>query len=227
MQTLNRLVYEVRNIYKLYADDSQITNRIIAQYIKETRAKLLEEDLSKGKIISDEFIQYLPCVEFESYAYGDACCDDDYEFDICLSRSVEKLPVTIQRNNKNMIVAVQSVDMRKDYSETTFYRAKYNGNNRFTGHTVRWYLLDGYMYLTNTNEIERLSVTGIFEDPEELTSFTTCTGTSCFNWDGVYPITSGMAKRVVDIVLKDRLNLTYQLKEDEINNAKDDTSRKG
>jgi len=221
MITLNQMVYEIRNMYKLYADDTLITNRLLAQYIKEARAKLLEEDISKGKIISDEFVQSLPCVPFATYNFADVCVDDGYEFETCLSRSTCTIPATIQRNNKNSIVAVQAVDLSKDYSETTFIRTKYNKHNRFTAHSIRWFLKDGYMYLTNTNEIERLSISGIFSDPEEVSSFTTCTGTTCFNWDSNYPIAAGMVKRVIDIVLKERLNLSYMITEDKQNDAND------
>ncbi len=222
MNTLNKIVYEIRNIYKLHADDSTLTNRLLAQYIKEARAKLLEEDISKGKIISDEFVQTLPCVEFERFQFEDACCDNPYEFEVCFMRSVRKLPATIQRNSKNSIVAVQAVDLSKDYSETTHIRAKYNKHNRFIKHSTRWFLKDGYMYLTNTNEIKHLSISGIFSDPEETISFTTCSGNVCFDWDSPYPMSAGMTKRVIDIVLQERLRISYVTVGDNVNDAKDE-----
>lgn len=236
MTTLNQLVYEIRNIYKLYADDTLITNRLIAQYIKEARAKLLEEDIAKGKIISDEFIQTLPCVQFEIYNFADVCTDDGFEIEVggitipgieaYLMRSTCVIPATIQRNSKNSIVAVQAIDLSRDYSETTHIRSKYNKHNRFTANSVRWFLKDGYIYLTNTNEITRLSISGIYADPEEVASFTTCNGNTCFNWDSPYPVAAGMVKRIIDIVIKERLNLSYLLTEDKQNDANDKESNK-
>lgn len=221
MQTLNQIVYEIRNIYKAHADDSQITNRLIAQYIKEARAKLLEEDISKGKIVSDEFVQTLPCVEFEPFNFDGVCCNENFTFDTCMMRSVEKIPTTVQRNATNFITAVQAVDLSKDYSETSYKRYKYNKYNRFTKHSVRWFLRNGYMFLSNTKEIKYLSISGIFADPEEIGAFTSCEGNACFDWDAPYPIAAGMVKRVVDIVIKERLLVSLYMKEDLDNDAKD------
>jgi len=236
MITLNQMVYEIRNIYKLYADDTLITNRLLAQYIKEARAKLLEEDITKGKIISDEFIQNLSCVNFEKYNFEDTCLNDDFTIqrgnteihglEACLMRSTCVIPHTIQRNSRNSIVAVQAVDLSKDYSETTFVRYKYNKYNRFTANSVRWFIKDNYIYLTNTNEITRLSISGIFANPEDVSSFTTCSGSPCFNWDSPYPIAAGMVKRVVDIVLKERLNISQYFEEDKINDTDDNAEQK-
>ena len=75
------------------------------------------------------------------------------------------------------------------------------------------------MYLTNTKEITRLSVSGIFADPEDVSAFSTCAGSSCFNWDSQYPVAAGMVKRIIDMVLKERLGFSYTLREDEENDA--------
>ena len=218
MPTLNEIVYDIKNIGYGgdQSDDVKVSDRQVAYWVGLYRSLLLEQLWEKRKSLPDIFVQHLECVQLECVDAVECC---ELNSDNQILRSTQKLPDSIQRNGKNGIIAVSSADKRVGFSETSFYRQRSDKYAKYTGGEHRWYIKNGYLYLTNNHMTEWVSVSGVFEDPTEATNFTTCDGALCFTWDDKYPMTNAMANKITSIILKERLGLTTQSPVDEANNA--------
>jgi hypothetical protein len=219
--TLNHIVFDIKNTAwgGRQPDDAGISDRQVEYWIHQTRALLIHNELVNRNKISESFIQHLGCVELEEVD-ASTCCDD--EVGCSILKSVKKIPTTIQRNGRNTIVAVQSIDQKAAFSETTFFRMKFNQFNKYTKNKARWFLKDNFLYLTGNLLIEKISVSGIFEDPGEVQNFSTCEGDPCFDpGTSEYPVTTSMASLIMSIVLKEKLGIARQMPPDTKNDAQE------
>ena len=218
-KTLNEMVYDVKNIGAggFQSDDNPISDRQVAYWVNDTRAMLASQMLSANKSIPDALIQHLECIELECMDAAE-CCEISSSSKVL--RSTQKIPRTIQRNNRNTILSISSPDQLVSFSETTYFRQRTNRFNRYTGNKPRWFVKNDYLYVINEKVLQYVSLSGIFEDPTEAILFLTCDGEPCFTWDTDYPVTSVMARLITDIILKDRLGIVINATNDEANDQR-------
>lgn len=218
MPTLNELVYDIKNIAYggEQSDDHRVSDHQVAYWVMQTRALLVRQELSTRNKISSSFIQHLHEVDLTSV---DIEADSGGTAGTLILKSTLRLPETIQRGEKNTIISVETPDGTQTFSETTFFRRKYSSYNKYTGTQSRWYLKDGYLYLTNDLVIDKISVSGIFENPEEAANFNLSNGSDAFSWDDKYPISNSMSNTITDIVLKNKMGIVRQMPADETNDA--------
>ena len=219
MPNLNQLVYDLKNTGYggMQGDDVPVSDRQVAYWFGLYRSIMLEQLFGKQRSIPDIFVQHLECVQLECVDAVECC---ELKSDHKILRSTQKLPETIQRNGKNTILAVSSADKKVAFSETSFFRQRTDKYAKYTGNEHRWYIKNGYLYLTNDHLTEWVSVSGVFEDPTEVINFTDCDGKLCFTWDDTYPITNAMANKITSMILQERLGVTLQAPIDETNDAR-------
>ncbi len=218
-KTLNELVYDIKNPANggVQSDDVAASDRQVAFWINDTRDLLAGQLISKGKSIPETLIQHLECVEMECLDPTE-CCD----ISSCdrVLRSTQKLPRTIQRNDRNTILSVSSPDKKVGFTQTTYIRQRSNVHSRYTGNEPRWFIKNDYLYVTNIKVLEYVSVSGVFEDPTEAIMFTNCDGAPCFTWDDDYPVTGSMGRMITSIILKERMGIVMQAPNDENNDSR-------
>lgn len=220
MTTLRKEVYKLRNTYRLISDDSGVSDRLLAGYIHEMRAKLMKELLNKDGSLPQVFVQHI-CLQFERTSAVE-CCDLDIDSDCYFMKSTKPIPHTLEGIGNSGILSIKALDGSQDYSFIDYRRVNTSKYNKFTGNRVKVFRKSDYLYLMNTNEIQYLTVGAIFTNPEDASLFSCgSSGNVCFNWDSNYPITEDMAKTVVDMVLKERLGIMYKIPEDVNNDTKD------
>jgi len=224
MITLTKIVYDILNT--IYGgnipDDANISERQVAYWVHQTRALLIRQELSNKLDISDTYVQQFT-VDLEEVDTAEDC---EIQTNCVLLRSVLKIPTTIRRGGKNTIVSIQSLDEKYSYSESSFFRKRFNAYNKYTGKQERWYLKNNYLYITNNKVIEKVKLAGVFEDPEELKNFTNCENQECFSWDDSYPISADMASTITDIIFKTKLAvITNPAKDDTVNDARDERTK--
>lgn len=219
MATLNELVYDIKNIAYggFQSDDVPVSDRQVAYWINQERAVLIAQLFSANKTIPESLIQFLECVDMECLDPAECC---DIESCERVLRSTQKLPQTIHRNGRNTIFDVSSVDKTVGFTETNYIRQRTNKYSKYTGTKPRWFIKNNYLYLTNTHELEVVSLSGIFEDPTEALLFKTCDGVACWDWDSPYPITSRLASVITNKILQERLGITTKMPNDENNDAR-------
>lgn len=210
--TLNKIVYDVLNIASRgqQSDDFPISVRQCEIWVHELRAKLISQSIQKKGDILDNWIQHINCLELETVDAAE-CCDVDT--DCTILKSVEQLPSYVE------IVSVRDITNKLSFSPINLFRAKYISGNKYTANRPKYYMKDQYLYIVNSDTLEKVSISGVFEDPTELSAFTDCDGSSCYNGDMSYPVNLKMATDIVDIILRTKVVPTLQMPADNTNDA--------
>jgi hypothetical protein len=226
--TLNHILFDIKNVAYggTVSDDSKISDRQVEFWIHQTRSMLIHNEMSKRMRINESFVQHIECVELECIDTTECC---DLEGDCFILRSKDKLPKTIARKGRNSILSVETVDGKEAFSETTYFRKRYNEFSKYTKFKRRWYIKDEYLYITNDLLMEVVAVSGIFEDPSEVGNFKTCDGDECYTNDSDYPVTMEMSSMITELVLKTKMAIARQMPNDEDNDGKgeEETQRAG
>jgi len=225
---LNTIVYDIINI--AYGgestDDADISFRQVAYWVKQERSLLLSQMMSRKVRVPAACVEYLNCIYLEPVDASE-CCEVD--MGVHVLRSINPIPTTVQRNGRDSILAVESLDGERAFSETTATRRKWNKYNKYTSSNQRWYIKNNHLYISCDLRIEAVSVTGVFEDPEDVWKTNHCTSaaspilSACqYDWEFPFPISLSMAEQVTSIILTKRINIILSTPSDETNNAKDD-----
>ena len=135
---LNKIVYDIINI--AYggesSDDADVSFRQVAYWVMQERSMLLTQMMSRKLRVPAVCTEYLNCVYLEPVDASE-CCEVDSG--VYVLRSINPIPRTIQRNNRDSILAVESLDGERAFSETTDTRRKWNKYNKYTSSNQRWY----------------------------------------------------------------------------------------
>ena len=208
------------------SDDADVSFRQCAYWVMQERSMLLTQIMSRKVRVPSVCTEYLNCVYLEPVDASE-CCEVD--LGVHVLRSISPIPGTIQRNSRDSILAVESLDGARAFSETTDTRRKWNKYNKYTSSNARWYLKNGYLYVSCDILIKAVKVTGVFEDPTEVWKMNYCTSaknpiiSACeYDWDFPFPISFSMAEQVTNIILQKRINIILATPGDETNNANGD-----
>jgi hypothetical protein len=71
----------------------------------------------------------------------------------------------------------------------------------------------------NDDLVKKISIHGVFEDPQETENYLDCSNKPCFDYDQPYPISSAMIEIMKDMILKSNFKI--------ITNAMTDSSGDG
>ena len=217
MVSLRRLVADVRNI----ADSGEnnysfrISDEQFAFWVHEIRAMLISQAIGKRQDISDIWVQALPCMELELVDSSDCCI---ITTDCYILRTKVRLPSSIETSGDNFIIRV-TTPTGDIISKSNPFEAKYNKYNKYTAKKANWYLQDGYLYITNEKLLEYVNIFAIFENPEELSGYSNCGGSSCFNWDSPYPCSLKMGNDITNIIMQTKVMPFLQMPHDTSNDA--------
>jgi len=225
---LNKMVYDIINI--AYggesSDDADVSFRQCAYWVMQERSMLLTQIMSRKVRVPSVCTEYLNCVYLEPVDASE-CCEVD--LGVHVLKSINPIPRTVQRNNRDSILAVESLDGSRAFSETTDTRRKWNTYNKYTSSNARWYLKNDHLYISCDMLIEAVKVTGVFEDPTEVWKINHCTSaqnpilSACeYDWDFPFPISLSMAEQVTNVILQKRINIILATPGDETNNANGD-----
>ena len=231
MTNLNTIVYDIINI--AYGgesvDDADISFRQVAYWVKQERSLLLSQMLSKKMRIASACIEYINCVHLEPVDASE-CCEID--LGVHVLKSINPIPTTVQRNGRDSILAVESLDGMRPFSETTDTRRKWNKYNKYTSSKQRWYIKNGHLYVSCDIRLDAVKVTGIFEDPAEVWKMNYCTSSenpilsACeYDWEFPFPISLSMAEQATSIILQKRISIILNAPTDETNDAKEDPAQ--
>tara|TARA_R100001163_G_C5016012_1_gene160320 strand:- start:79 stop:804 length:726 start_codon:yes stop_codon:yes gene_type:complete len=225
---LNKIVYDIINI--AYggesSDDADVSFRQCAYWVMQERSMLLTQMMSRKLRVPAVCTEYLNCVYLEPVDASE-CCEVDSG--VYVLRSINPIPRTIQRNNRDSILAVESLDGERAFSETTDTRRKWNKYNKYTSSNQRWYLKNDHLYVSCDLRIDSVKITGVFEDPSEVWKINHCTSSAnpilsaCeYDWDYPFPISLSMAEQVTTIILQKRMQIIMSTPGDERNDASAD-----
>jgi hypothetical protein len=226
--TLDKIIYDVRESLKQYADDSEIDNRYIIYLYNIKRAKYLRQDLNNYQRTTDQSVTQTLCLGLERVSINE--CDIDYNCETIL-RTKKPIPQPLELHIKSAITSVKSTKrIGIPFNFTTKAKAIYSKNSPFSNAIFSFLDNDRYIYLLSNedslNLLECITITGVFEDPLELKNYTTCCNcndsTPCFNESTTnYPIQPHYIDLIKNEIIKD-LTLELSKPEDKENDSNND-----
>jgi hypothetical protein len=230
MAKLSEIIATIRNLPRGGEgdfDDNAYTDRQLAFIVNYYRAKLIRQDINKGKYITQYYAQTLGKVRLTT-ATKNECGDPDCEIDNKILRTEFPLPKAVDSNDKNLITYVGTIDGSTHYQRTTFQASSFEKFAKYTGYKTKYYELNNYLYIINppSNTLKYIGVIGIFENPLEVNEFrkTACDGSSyCFNpFDIEYPMGLDQVDTIYKLIIATEFRFNDILRYDTENNTKDD-----
>lgn len=225
--TLNELAYDIMSNIEgtsRISDDSELSIDQVYFKIHTTRAMLIRQDQAKGRSLSDNIMQTLPCLEVTKVNASECCgitspCE--------LLRTKLQLPRAIETYQRDLIIRVSGVDITgQSWNYISLAQIPWAGISKWTKGTTKWFTKGGYVYILNPPAVKKISVTGIFEDPTDLTQYPTCSGQPCYTADSnEYPLSSYMVPTLKQLVLEDLMRMR-QSPSDEKGNEEDKVQNK-
>jgi len=228
MATLNQISYDLLTIVRPHlSDDSDMDIRQIKYWINTTRALLVRQEMNKKRTIDADLIQNI-CSQLEEVGPSD-CCVDEIGCDKLLRTTLE-IPETIELYNKEAILRVAGINkLKKPFSYVDYLRIPFVGNGKFNKDNIFAFLHNKRMYIYSPGNpeyrfLEKISIRGVFEDPEAAGKFNQCVGEPCYTDESNYPIKEWMIPMLKEMILKSNLMIQAQAEQsgDESNNSSSD-----
>ena len=230
MAKLSEILSTIKNLPRGGQGDSEdnaYTDRQLIFIINYYRAKLIEQDINKGKYLTQFYTQTLGKVRLIKSSRID-CGLPDCDINDSILRIENSLPKVIDTNDKNLLTYVGSIDGSNHYQRTTFQKVKFDKFAKFTGNKTKYYELNDYIYIINpdSKNLKYITINGVFEDPLKANEFkiNNCdSNDTCFDpFEMEYPL----GLKYLDTIYKLMLNTEYRfnniLKFDTNNNSQDD-----
>lgn len=210
MATLNEItadiISSIRGTTRI-SDDEALDNELIEYWVINTRHKLIREDLNKGRTLSENITQVLPCIPTIAVDSSECCGTTT---DCSIIRTTNRIPKPIELSNKDLITRVAGSDISsKGFSIIPYSRVQWSGSSRWTKNTKKAFYHNGYIYLMNSSVIP-LSISLVAEDPREAGLLTTCSGSPCYDNNSNFPLSSWMIPIIKDIIMKVDLRVASQ-----------------
>jgi hypothetical protein len=207
MASLREITFSIINTVrpKIVNGDS-ITKELVNFHVNNVRAQLAKQQIGKYGTLEKSYVQSLGCLELE-LADKSECCE--YPTGCKILRTVLNIPQTI---NDSLLTRVGPVDLSEaSFNHIEYERVPFSGYNKYTKNIKRWFRKDhnGPIYIVvNENDLldqslEVISADGVFENPQDLQSFLSCsTGEVCFSDSSRYPVPASMIPIIQDIIIK-------------------------
>jgi len=226
MITKLHIVFDILNTARggKQSDDENISLRQVGFNVDNTRALLIKRDLDKGSNINPDIVQTLGCVPVKLVDSSECDC---LEVGCKILRTVDKIPKAIDLANKNLITRVGPIQVGSTpFSFISYERAGWESSSRYQ-RRPKAFLHNGYIYILSedddTNLMKYITISGVFEFPEEVANFTDCPGGKpCYTDATTYPISSWMIEPLKDMIYKNTIRIAVQSPTDSLGNANHD-----
>lgn len=214
-------IYMVIDELKLQSDDATYTEEHIMFLLKNYRTFLLKQrysDIKKQIPESNYQTICLDLIEVPAIS-GEPCEGGSY------LRSKEKIPILMKIGNP-MIYPIDYY--QGDITYVSRERMRYVGYNKYLRNIIYASIgPDNYLYFKSFNPqylyLEKVKVTGIFEDAIAASDLQCSDGAECDILDRVFPIEDSLIPQLIQLTVQELYNPSRS-NEDNENNAKDDLS---
>lgn len=225
---VNKIIYDVREYLKQYSNDSDLDDRYILHLYNIKRAKYLRQELNNYQRTTDTTIQQTLCLELEEVNVLQCGIDLDCE---TIVRTKLPIPKPLELHLKSALTAVRPVKrISPSFNFTTKERAIYSHFSPIGNGIYAFLDTDLHIYLVSKLDtiklIDCITITGIFEDPLELTNYFNCCGCEtpikCFDIDeSDYPLQPHYIDLIKNEIVRE-LTGKINIPEDTENNSDND-----
>lgn len=221
MLTRDHIIFDLLSIARAgkVVDDEHITPAQVGFWVDNMRAKLIRQDIDKGRSINPDIVQHISCLDLQQVDQSD--CPGCVETGCVMLRSVQQLPTMIETKQRNLITRIGPINLASPgYSIIPYERSFWSGHNKFTKNMTKVFIKNRYVYVITTKFIKKISVSGVFAYPEELGNYSTCAGTPCYNAQtDYYPISNHMIEDLKQMILQADFRTALSTMPDPVNNA--------
>lgn len=200
------IILELRN--SNIAESEKISRIQIEQWLHNYRAKLIKEDLDKGRSINPAYIQTYGPLHISKVE----TVPNHYEY-----VSDKEIPSVLDLHFGTGLSIVKDMydNLIQVGNET---KAKLQRNRKYACNDYIAYLKNKHLYLDGPGYLEYVQIEGIFEDPTSIEG--------CFDSENsVYPVPANMIPTIKQLIFANELNIMLQVGTDVTNNSEDDNLR--
>lgn len=182
------------------------------------RATLLKRRADRGQVTESDKQTF--CLDLIPSKFFDCSCIMP-EHNCLILRTQVQIPEYLNSKDKPMLeVRLLDGTVVNHISFTTLKKAAFS---RTAANKLGWFVFNNFLYIVGSLTLEKVMLTGIFEDPMSVAKFQDCeTGEVCYNDNMDYPIDSSLINALHELVIQ-RLLPTLNLPQDDENNARNST----
>lgn len=187
------------------AESESLSRLQVEQWLHNYRAKLIKEDLDKGRSVNPAYVQTMGPLHISKTETATG----HYEY-----VSDDEIPPVLDLHFGTGISVVKDIfdNLIQVGNET---KAKWQINRKYTCNDYIAYIKGGHLYLTGPGYLEYVQVEGIFEDPTSVGD--------CFDAENTpYPVPANMIPTIKQLIFANELNVMLQVPTDITNNSQDD-----
>lgn len=224
--TRDEHVYAIQNLMNAGSpsDDNRFSNRLVYHFLKIVRARLVKQKADSKNFIAEDNYQAI-CMPLIKTTFHDCDC---VPYDDCMIlRSKYKIPkqLTPYMGSALQVYFLDGKPIGR-ISEPAAAKLEYSliGDS-----PIAFFFHDGYIYITGTLLLKAIQIYGVFEDVDNLSSYTICDvdGTEsdnpCYNPEtDTFPIDADLVFPMYQMVIN-ILSIGKQMPEDNVNNARSTT----
>lgn len=215
-------ILELLNAHQI-SDDSDVTRKQVLMHLNVQRALWLSNEYNKpGRVLSENIVQDLGCLELEIVDASDCCVESG----CTIVRTKKELPKFIDLNDGPAIKDLGPINkLSARWGKYNYEQALRGFENKYTSGDVYGVYMNKRIYLFTTDPkihmLDYMNVRGVIENPEDMQDFV-CDkeGTACFSYDDEYPMPAKYYATIRNYVLQ-KFGVSIMQPKDDTNNSKD------
>lgn len=216
-RTIEAHISTLRNLLKLHSDDSNFTDQYLYKLLTDARATLLRRRSDKRNTIAPYAWQTI-CVPLEESLFHNCDCID---VGCTVLKSTIKIPHVLMTRNKPQIKVLDLAGRALAYTDEMDLMN--NQYSKVKASKPTWTIIGDYLYVFNELHKEYVMIRGVFEDPFELSTITTCgdnNDTACYDLvSQEFPLDGDLNQAMYKMVAE-MLSITFGTAPDETNDAR-------
>mgnify|MGYP003666444418 CR=1 FL=1 len=193
--TLDEIAYNILNLLRKgrSSNDEFISIDQLKFNIKHYRAMFIRRDYARNGYVSNHLEQDLGCLELEKVD-ASKCCN--LPQDCPVYRTKRKPPKTVRFNFSDAFTFIGKPNGTGTIPKVESYEIEYLPYDKYTSGHSKYYVIDDYIYVYNPNGLEAINIRGVFEDPENVAQFATCTEGPCYDDQSPFPLPMDMVSTI-------------------------------
>jgi hypothetical protein len=178
-----------------------VTQQEIKFAVKFWRAFLLRQDVERNGL-SPEYVQSfsvgLKLVDSADTCIGESGCK--------FLKTVDKVPLPANLKGGSPYMYVGTLGYSKPFGFKFPSQVSFANKGKWIGQEVFYFLDGGYIYIVGNLKFKFLTVSGVFNDPEEVVE-SCIKSDECFGDDEPYPIASHLLQTLITGIINGRYSL--------------------
>jgi hypothetical protein len=204
--TLDEIAYNLLNLMRggRSNNDEQISLEQIKFNVKHYRAMFIRRDFARNGFVSKTLEQDLGCLDIIKVD-ASKCCNLPETCSVY--RTNVKLPRTVRFNFNDAFTFIGKPNGTGTIPRVEAYEIEYLMYDKYTKNTIKYYVIDEYIYIYNPKGLEKINVRGVFEDPLEVYNFKECADSPCYDDSSPYPLPLDMLNLINTGMMNGELKL--------------------